>query len=65
MKPAKAPAREQEEVGVEHGESGKDQRLAADDLQHSLQTPQARAAFEPVHRNRSKDDRDGAANTES
>src|SRR6202521_368306 len=57
--------RNKEEVGVEHVEPGKDQHQAAGDLQHSLRTPQARAAFEPAHRRRTKDDRDGAANTES
>ena len=54
-----------EQVGVEHVEPGKDQHQAAGDLQHSLRTPQARAALEPAHRRRTKDDRDGAANTES
>lgn len=54
-----------EEVGVEQVKPGKDQRQAAGDLQPSLRTPQAGAAFEPAHRRRTKDDRDGAANTES
>ena len=70
-RPERRPARlsrqpgNKEEVGVEHVEPGKDQHQAAGDLQHSLRTPQARAAFEPAHRRRTKDDRDGAANTES
>lgn len=55
----------EEEVGVEHVEPGKNQHQAAGDLQHSPRTLEARAAFEPAHRRRTKHDRDGAANTES
>jgi hypothetical protein len=53
-----------EEVGVEHVEPGKDQHQAAGGLQHSLRKLQPCAGFEPAHRRRTKDDRDGPASTE-